>query len=174
MLTIIVNQTLGILTIIAQIFSILLFIFFFTKKSLPNFLKRNILLIAFAVVLIATLGSLTYSEIIGYEPCKLCWFQRIFMYPQVILLGMALIKKDYKIASYSIILSIIGAVIAGYHYLLQLGFAPNLPCSAIGYSVSCSQKFVMQFGYITIPMMAFSAFVLIALLFAGYYQNKNN
>lgn len=173
MLTTIVNQTLGVLTILAQIFSVLLFILFFTKKSLPNFLKRNFLLIAFIVALGAMAGSLTYSEIIGYEPCKLCWFQRIFMYPQVILLGVALFKKDYKIISYSIALSIIGAIIAGYHYLLQLGVAPSLPCSAIGYSVSCSQRFVMQYGYITIPMMAFSAFILITLLLASYYQNKN-
>lgn len=173
MLTTIVNQTLGVLTILAQIFSVLLLIFLITKKPLPNLLKKNILLIAFVVALVAIVGSLTYSEIIGYEPCKLCWFQRIFMYPQVILLGMALLKKDYKIISYSIVLSVIGAIIAGYHYLLQIGIAPNLPCSAVGYSVSCSQRFVMQFGYITIPMMAFSAFVLVTLLLSTYYQNKN-
>jgi len=173
MFTTIVNNTLGILTIIAQIFSILLFVLFFTKKSLPIFLKNNVLFFAFAVALIATLGSLTYSEIIGYEPCKLCWFQRIFMYPQVILLGMALVKKDYKIASYSIFLSIIGAFIAGYHYLLQIGVAPELPCSAVGYSVSCSQRFVMQFGYISLPMMAFSAFILMALLLAILLMQKS-
>lgn len=124
------------------------------------------------VALVAMVGSLIYSEIIGYEPCKLCWLQRIFMYSQVILLGMALFKKDYKIISYSIVLSIIGAIIAGYHYLLQLGVASGLPCSAVGYSVSCSQRFVMQYGYITIPMMALSAFVLITLLLSSHYQNK--
>ncbi len=167
MLTTIINQTLGVLTVIAQISSILLLILFFTKKSLPSFLKNNTLLIAFFVALIATLGSLTYSDIIGYEPCKLCWFQRIFIYPQVILLGLALIKKDFKMASYSIILSFIGAIIAGYHYLLQLGVAPGLPCSAVGYSIACSQRFVMQYGYITIPMMAFSAFVLIVLILSS-------
>ena len=73
-------------------------------------------------------------------------------------------KRDYKMADYSIVLSIIGAVLAGYHYLLQIGVAPALPCSAVGYSASCSQRFVLQYGYITITMMALSVFVLIALL----------
>ena len=61
-------------------------------------------------------------------------------------------------------LSIIGAVIAAYHYLLQLNIAPSLPCSAVGYSVSCSQVFVMNFGYITIPLMSLTVFSLIAML----------
>lgn len=163
-----VNQILAALTIVSQVASTLLAASLFLRnaslRSALGFFSKNALPISFAVALIATLGSLFYSEIAGYEPCKLCWFQRIFMYPQVIILGMALLKKDYGAAVYSIALSAIGTVIAGYHYLLQLGVAPSLPCSAVGYSVSCSQRFVMQFGYITIPMMALSAFALILLL----------
>ena len=83
------------------------------------------------------------------------------MYPQAIVLGMALWVKDRAVARYAIVLSAIGAVIAGYHYLLQLGIAPALPCAAVGYSAACSQRFVMQFWYITITMMALSAFLLI-------------
>lgn len=163
----IVNQILGVLTILAQALVLLLIVSLLTKKPLPiNFITKRAFLLAFIVALVSMLGSLTYSDIIGYEPCKLCWFQRILMYPQVILLGIALYKKDYRIADYSIALSVIGAVLAGYHYLLQIGIAPALPCSAVGYSASCSQRFVLQYGYITIPMMAFSAFVLIALFMA--------
>lgn len=154
-----VNQLLGILTIVGQAAIILAWPF-------RAFISRNALLFAFVVALIATSGSLFYSEIAGYEPCKLCWFQRIFMYPQVILLGLALWKKDYGIKLYGIVLSAIGAVIAGYHYLLQLGVAPALPCAAVGYSAACSQRFVLQFGYITIPMMALTAFLLIIIFLA--------
>ncbi|OGZ79497.1 MAG: hypothetical protein A2312_00255 [Candidatus Staskawiczbacteria bacterium RIFOXYB2_FULL_32_9] len=127
-----------------------------------NFFGKYALFFAFVVVLIATLGSLFYSEVAGYEPCKLCWFQRILMYPQVIILGMAFLKKDIGVVSYSIVLSAIGVVIAGYHYLLQIGVASSsVGCSVVGYSISCAQRFVMGFGYITIPMMAFTAFLLI-------------
>lgn len=169
----IVNQILGILTVLAQALIVLLVVFLLTKKhSFMNFINKRAFLLAFLVALISMLGSLTYSDIIGYEPCKLCWFQRILMYPQVVILGMASFKKDFRVASYSIVLSIIGAVLAGYHYLLQIGVAPALPCSAVGYSASCSQRFVLQYGYITIPMMALSAFVLIALLLYSHKLNS--
>jgi disulfide bond formation protein DsbB len=86
------------------------------------------------------------------------------MYPQIILFCIVLWKKNGILPIYnSLVLSIIGAIIAGYHYLLQLGVTPELPCAAVGYSIACSQRFVMNFGYITIPLMAFSAFVLIVL-----------
>lgn len=166
-----INQLLGILTVVGQFTIICLFFIFLFRKSnnkrvgkIINYFKRYGLIAAFLVSLIATGGSLFYSEVAKYEPCKLCWFQRIFMYPQVVLLGMALLKRDKKIADYSIILSSIGALIALYHYNLQLGMSPLIPCSTVGYSVSCAQKFVMQFGYITIPMMAFTAFLLIIAL----------
>jgi len=168
----IVNQVLSILTIIAQVLIVLLVISLIVKKSLlPRFLIKRGFVLAFIVAVIAVLGSLTYSNIIGYEPCELCWFQRILMYPQVILLGMALVKKDYKIANYSIVLSAIGALIAVYNYLLQIGAAPATTCSIVGYSASCSQQFILQYGYITIPMMALSAFVLMILLLKAYKKN---
>lgn len=163
MLVAITNQILGILTIAGQIIIVAIIILLLTKK-LPAFLSKKALFFAFIVALAATAGSLTYSDIIGFEPCKLCWFQRILMYPQALILGMALIKKDKNIVSYSLALSAAGAFIAAYHYLLQVGVAPSVVCSTVGYSVSCAKKFVMQFGYITIPMMSLTAFLLINLL----------
>src|SRR3989304_5997978 len=128
-----VNQTLALLTIAGQIIMAVLIVSFATKRSqVLNFFAKHALAFSLAVALTATLGSLFYSEIAGYEPCRLCWWQRIFMYPQVILLGMALWKEDWGIADYSIALSSIGALIAGYHYLLQTGLASSLLCSAVG------------------------------------------
>src|SRR3990167_11056557 len=93
-LSIIVNQIFSILTIIAQLGSIALLVFLFTKKpAWMSVLSKRAFILAFLVALIATLGSLTYSEILGYDPCKLCWIQRIFMYPQVLVLGLALWGK---------------------------------------------------------------------------------
>lgn len=176
------TQILSVLTVVGQVLIILflLSLVLRTKHPLADLFAKNALLFSFIVALIATAGSLFYSEIAGYEPCKLCWFQRIFMYPQVIILGMALYKRygghAYRqagIADYAITLSGIGALIAGYHYLLQIGVAPELPCSATGYSVACSQRFVMTFGYITIPMMALTAFLLIIVfLLSGKASHK--
>ncbi|MDO8452412.1 MAG: disulfide oxidoreductase, partial [bacterium] len=122
------------------------------------------LALSFLIALTSMLGSLYYSEVAGYEPCKLCWYQRILMYPLVLLFGFAILKKRKDVTDYALLLSLVGAVIAGYHYLLQRGIVPNIGCAAIGYSVSCSQRFVMQFGYLTIPLMAFSGFALISVL----------
>ena len=160
-----INQILSLLTVAGDAIVILLLIAFLAKylyhdASWINFIGSKGLWLAFVVALVTTSGSLFYSEIAGFEPCKLCWLQRIFMFPQVILLGTALWKKDRRVADYSITLSLIGAAIAAYHYLLQLGIAPSLPCSAVGSSVSCSKIFVRNFGYITLPMMALTAFLL--------------
>ena len=155
------------LTVAAQIVSVFLVASLYSKKieSLPviSLIKKRGILIALVVSTIATVGSLTYSDIIGYAPCTFCWFQRIFMYPQVLLMTLALIVRDSAVKLYGAALSIIGAAIALFHYLGQLGVT-DLPCSAVGVSVSCTQRSVFQFGYITIPLMAFSAFLLIALV----------
>ena len=128
------NLILSSLTIVGQVIIILLIASFFTRRlRVLEFISKRAVLFSFIVALIATLGSLFYSEIAGFEPCKLCWFQRIFMYPQVILLGITLWKKSGVSTIYnSLALSIIGAIIAGYHYLLQIGVAPELPCAAVG------------------------------------------
>src|SRR3972149_8131761 len=133
-------------------------------KGVNKILLKYSFHLALIVSLTATLGSLFYSEIAGFEPCKLCWFQRILMYPMPLLLSLAIWKKDKSINDYLITLSGIGIVIAFYHYYLQRGGQSILPCSTIGYSVSCSNSFVMELGYITIPLMAATAFLLIIVL----------
>ncbi len=161
----IANTILSVLTVASQL-TIIIIIFgvVFHLRVITDFFGKHALLLTFLIALTTTLGSLFYSDVAGYEPCKLCWYQRIFMYPQVIVLGIALMMRDAKARVYSVTLSSIGALIAGYHYLLQLGIAPNIPCSAVGYSVSCAKNFVMNFGYITIPLMSLTAFALILCL----------
>jgi len=145
---------------------------------LLDFCQKNSLLLALIVSLTATLGSLFFSEIMGYEPCKLCWFQRIFMYPLPILFIVGLLRKESIISFYALPLSMIGGLIALYHYFLQIGKLWEIavdkfaPCSAVGYSASCTASFFLSFGYITIPMMSFSAFTLIVLILI--LLKKNN
>jgi len=176
MFTQIVNFCLSLLTVIGQIIIIYLAIVILFKNIKPSFKKplawieRHSLLFSFIVALIAMLGSLTYSDVIGYEPCKLCWYQRILMYPEVFLFGLALFRKEKSILPYALTLAIIGQFIAFYHFIIQLGVLPA-PCTVSGYSVSCAKVFVLQFGYITIPLMAFTAFIMI-IFFSLIGMNK--
>lgn len=160
------NSGASIFSIVAQVLSLILLVSLFSKSFrdsvFVSFFATKATLITFVVSGLAMAGSLTYSDVIGYAPCVLCWYQRIFMYPLVFLTGIALYRRDVSMRLYALVLSCIGGAIALWHYLGQLGFG-TLPCSAVGYSVSCAERFVMQYGYITIPMMAFSAFLLIAL-----------
>ena len=163
------NNLFSILSIVAQIVSVVFVVSFFSTKirnsAFVSFFSDKATLFSFIVSGLAMAGSLTYSDVVGYAPCVLCWYQRIFMYPQVFLMGIALYRREISMRVYSIVFSSIGAALALWHYLGQLGFG-TLPCSAVGYSVSCADRFVMQYGYITIPMMAFSAFLFIALVCA--------
>jgi len=173
-----VKIILPILTVIGQVVIVFLVILLLAgRKRWPlvfNFTADNSYIFSFIVALTATSGSLFYSEVAGFTPCILCWYQRILMYPQVLLFGTALWKSEEKITDYTIVMSVVGAFIAGYHYLLQIGVLPELPCSAVGFSVSCAQIFTMSLGYITIPLMAFTAFVMIMLLMAVKKRSNKN
>lgn len=122
-----------------------------------------LLLMAWIVALTATLGSLYYSEIRNFIPCDLCWIQRIFMYPLAILLAIATVKKDANQAYYILPISVIGAGFSFYHYLIE-----KVPYfSAAGEActiIPCNYEYVNYFGFITIPFMALTAFMLISLL----------
>jgi len=118
------------------------------------------LFIIWTQALVATLGSLFYSEVVGYTPCDLCWIQRIFMYPLVIIYGVSLMKKDFQLAFSGLILSGVGMLISIYHYSLQKvpfmqdagGFCTGVPCNL---------QYVNYFGFITIPFLAGLAFIII-------------
>ncbi|MFS8158830.1 MAG: disulfide bond formation protein B [Candidatus Roizmanbacteria bacterium] len=142
------------------------------QKRLTRLLQNHGLLFAWIVAAIAMSGSLFYSDIAGYKPCILCWYQRILMYPQVFILGLALIRKKKDVIPYALILAIPGLLIASFHYFEQITNNPLIPCTTIGYSVSCTEKFFFSYGYITIPMMALTAFAMI-ILFLTYAQKKS-
>lgn len=142
-------------------------------KKFLKYIKDKGLVFAFIISLTGTFGSLFLSEIAGFTPCKLCWFQRIFMYPLPFIIGVSIFKKKREVESYVKPLSLAGLLIAAYHYYIQLNPQPLVPCSTVGFSVSCSDRFVTHFGYITIPFMSLTAFFMIsALMIIRIYGKK--
>ncbi|GLB58720.1 disulfide oxidoreductase [Cytobacillus sp. NCCP-133] len=122
--------------------------------------RENLLFTAWAVAILAMFGSLYFSEIRQYEPCELCWYQRIIMYPFAIILGLAVIKKDYRISLYSMFLSAVGAGISIYHYSIQkISFMADHAASCG--RVPCTGQYINWLGFMTIPFLALTAFIVI-------------
>jgi disulfide bond formation protein DsbB len=121
---------------------------------------------AWAIALIATLGSIYFSEIADFVPCRLCWFQRIAMYPLAVLLLVAAVRRDLRGAVlYGMAFPVVGAGIAIYHVYIENNPSAESPgCKAGG--AACSTKWIEEFGYVTIPTLALTAFALIAALLA--------
>lgn len=130
-----------------------------TLQSTRVALRPLVLWLAFAVALVSTLGSLYLSEVARFIPCTLCWYQRIAMYPLVVLLGLAAIRGDVAVRRYAVPLAGIGALIAAYHVAVQR--LPGLPSGTCSLDVPCSAIYVERFGFVTIPVMALIGFVAI-------------
>lgn len=131
------------------------------------------LYLAWLVAIVATFGSLYFSEVKGYIPCELCWYQRIFMYPLVILLGIAAYKQETAIKPYVLSLSIVGGLISFYHYLQQKvpSMTPIRPCE---HGIPCNVEHINWLGFVTIPFLAFMAFALITVLMSFTKINANH
>jgi len=160
-------SALGYFTVLGQVLTVVLLVILLVQPKKKTKLyeyyslfKSNALTFAFIVASSAALGSLFLSEIAGFDPCRLCWYQRAFMYPISIILLVSLIKNDRGVVKYVLPLSVIGGVIAVYHYVMQL-FPTVLSCSEE--IAKCSTIQFAQFGYITIPLMSATAFALIIL-----------
>ncbi|MBU0906247.1 MAG: disulfide bond formation protein B [Firmicutes bacterium] len=123
---------------------------------------ENLLLFMWVVALSATMGSLYFSEIRGYEPCELCWIQRIFMYPLVLIIGIAYLQRNARIAMTTAVLATIGGAISLYHYGIQKVDFLSDSAPACG-RVSCTGEYINLFGFMTIPFLALTAFALIAV-----------
>lgn len=123
----------------------------------------NLLLAAWMIALVSTLAALFIGEVMGQTPCNLCWFQRAFMFPLAIILGVACLTDDVRVWRYALPLAIIGWLIALYHSLLYIGLIPPAlePCSE---GVSCSGANMRIFGRVPIPFLALLSFTGISAL----------
>ncbi|MCZ2257668.1 disulfide oxidoreductase [Sporosarcina sp. G11-34] len=129
------------------------------------------LLFAWVVSIIAMAGSLFFSEQMDFVPCTFCWYQRIFMYPLVLFLGIAFYRNDQDIYKYVLPMSAIGVLVSGYHYALQ-----KIPAldefSMCASGVPCSGQYINWLGFITIPFLALIAFLFITMMMLMLWKRK--
>lgn len=126
-------------------------------------LNWTILFLCWLLAGISTMGSLFFSNVMEYAPCVLCWYQRICLFPLVIILAAGLFPFDQKVTRYALPLAVLGWLTALYHNLLYSGIIPkNLqPCSQ---GVSCTEEYLNLLGFITIPMLSLLSFSTITIL----------
>jgi disulfide bond formation protein DsbB len=127
-------------------------------------IQQNALYIIFTQALIAMFGSLFFSEAMNLPPCLLCWYQRIAMYPLVVIAAVGILRDDRRAYQYGLPLSIAGMALAIYHNLLYYAVIPEVaaPCRL---GVSCTTKTIEWLGFVTIPLLSLAAFTLITFCF---------
>ncbi len=144
---------------------------------MKDFIKRNALYGAFTASLLSTLGSLYYSEILNLPPCVLCWYQRITMYPLILIFGYAIYKRSREVLWLALVMIPIGWLIAVYHNLLYFNILPEsaAPCIA---GISCTTRMPGWLSAVPIPLQAlvgFSVlFILVIIIWKTSKETQNN
>lgn len=166
------NLFLGLGAIMLQIiFLFALYLLFFTshrkginKNHFLSFIEKHFLILGFLVSFFAVIFSMVYSEVANFLPCQLCWFQRVFLFPQVFLYAIALWNKDRNVIIYSTPLLCFGFAISVYqNFIYYFGNSGNVPCDVSG--ISCYQHLVSEFGgYISIPMLSLASFFALLVI----------
>ena len=173
------NLFLGTGAILLQVLSVvaIFLLFFLPKENSKNFyldfIHEHFLELGFILTLFASVFPLVYSEIVHFLPCYLCWWQRIFMFPLVLMFGIAFWDEDRRVIRYALPLLCAGFLVSVYqNFFYYFGETTNVPCDASG--VSCYQHLVSEFGgYISIPMLALTAFgALLTILAVVHFYKK--
>jgi disulfide bond formation protein DsbB len=157
----VVERTLAVLALVA-LGSALATAFALLTRRVPDWLREDVARpFATAIATVATAGSLYLSEVAGYVPCVLCWYQRIAMYPLVVVLGVAAWRRDGQVWRTAIPIAVIGASISVWHIAIERNPSWGGACDP---AAPCSLRWVEEFGFLTLPTMALIGFVAIALL----------
>jgi disulfide bond formation protein DsbB len=130
--------------------------------GLARLVQPRAIVAAWVVALLATAGSLYFSEVAGFTPCTLCWYQRIAMYPFVVLFGVAALRREDRAPTGAAALAAVGAVIAAYHVALE--WIPSLDSGACAVEAPCTFVWFRAFGVFSLPTLALTAFLLILTL----------
>jgi len=133
-----------------------------TWDGVARTIAPNALGMAWFVAVLATAGSLYFSEVANFEPCTLCWYQRIAMYPLVVILGIAAARRERSGAVYAAVLAAMGAAISLYHIVLE--WFPSLESGACDPDNPCTLIWFRVFGFLSLPTLALAAFLLILTL----------
>ena len=131
-----------------------------------------LIFVAWLIAGASTLGALFFSEIMQLPPCTLCWYQRNFMFPLVLILPIGLFPLDRKVVRYALPLAVGGWLFAVFHMLLVTGVIPEKlePCMQ---GVPCSERVIDWFGFVTIPLLSVAAFsTIIALLVLTHFRGS--
>ena len=163
------NTLFGFFTFIAWAISALILYFIIAKKRFNKLINDQFYNFATSVALFSSIGSIIYSEVVGFIPCKFCWYQRYLMYPVTLILIIGLFNKSVFRAGY---ISVVGALIGIYHIYLQNGRGGGGSCAI---DVPCDLKYVDIFGFISIPVMATTGFltIFLSLLYYDISRKEN-
>jgi disulfide bond formation protein DsbB len=119
-----------------------------------------LIFLSWLVAIVATIGSLFFSEVMKYYPCVMCWYQRIFMYPMAIIFLISFLQSDTKVVRYTLPLTVLGWAFSVYHLGLYFEIIPETAAPCVE-GVSCTIVYIQWLGFITIPMLSFLAFSLL-------------
>ncbi len=161
------NNLFAILTLVALVAAVGLIVYRLVKgPDAAALLDGKAIWLAWAVALVATVGSLMYSELFDFVPCRLCWFQRIAMYPLAIILLVGGIRREAVVKFYALPIALIGLAVSIYHNVVQL--YPSLEGGSCDPLNPCSARSIEMFGFMDLPFMAGAGFIVIAVLLAFY------
>lgn len=161
------NNLFAILTLVALVAAVGLIVYRLVKgPDAAALLDGKAIWLAWAVALVATVGSLMYSELFDFVPCRLCWFQRIAMYPLAIILLVGGIRREAVVKFYALPIAFIGLAVSIYHNVVQL--YPSLEGGSCDPLNPCSARSIEMFGFMDLPFMAGAGFIVIAVLLAFY------
>jgi len=165
------NNLFAILTLVVLVAAVGLVVYRLVKgPDAAALLDGKAIWLAWVVALVATVGSLMYSEWFHFVPCRLCWFQRIAMYPLAIILLVGAIRREAVVKFYAMPIALIGLAVSIYHNVVQ--FYPSLEGGSCDPLNPCSARSIEMFGFMDLPFMAGAAFIVIAVLLAFYTKVK--
>jgi disulfide bond formation protein DsbB len=166
------NTLLALLALVSLVLAVALAIYRLVKgPEASRLLDGKSIWFAWLVATVATVGSLIYSEVLHFIPCRLCWFQRIAMYPMSVILFVGAIRREAVVKYYALPLSLGGALISIWHYTTQM--FPSLEGGSCDPTNPCSARYVEMFGFVSIPFMAGAGFILISVLLAFYVRKPH-
>lgn len=139
---------------------------------MKKFIKEYSAHIAWVIALASMIGSLYFSEVLNFAPCMLCWYQRIIIYPLVLLIPVGIMLKDKRLASYILPLTVVGLIVSIFQNLLYYKVIPEaiMPCVD---GVSCTTKYIDYFGFLTIPLLSLLSLIAITVLMVIYKKQNH-
>lgn len=143
-----------------------------SQPTQPSNTNWTLLFLCWLLVTGSTMGSIFFSHVMEFAPCVLCWYQRICLFPLVLIIGVGLFPVDKKVVKFALPLALAGWLTALYHSLLYSGIIPESiqPCSQ---GVSCTEEYINLFGWITIPMLSLFSFSLIIALLLTFQRRMS-